>query len=76
MFAARRFFYASSACIYPEGKQLTTDLDGAGGLKEADAWPAEVCNPPPLAGSCLTQSGQTLACCRPQLLYPAILAIT
>ena len=21
-----RFFYASSACIYPEGEQLTTDL--------------------------------------------------
>mmetsp|Transcript_26501 Transcript_26501/g.57611 ORF Transcript_26501/g.57611 Transcript_26501/m.57611 type:complete len:375 (-) Transcript_26501:270-1394(-) len=37
----KRFFYASSACIYPEGKQLTTDLDGASGLKEADAWPAE-----------------------------------
>mmetsp|Transcript_2550 Transcript_2550/g.5100 ORF Transcript_2550/g.5100 Transcript_2550/m.5100 type:complete len:375 (-) Transcript_2550:404-1528(-) len=37
----KRFFYASSACIYPEGKQLTTDLDGAGGLKESDAWPAE-----------------------------------
>jgi len=36
-----RFFYASSACIYPEGKQLTTDLDGASGLKESDAWPAE-----------------------------------
>jgi GDP-D-mannose 3',5'-epimerase len=36
-----RFFYASSACIYPEGKQLTTDLDGAAGLKESDAWPAE-----------------------------------
>jgi len=36
----KRFFYASSACIYPENKQLTTEIDG-GGLKEADAWPAE-----------------------------------
>jgi len=34
-----RFFYASSACIYPEGKQLVTDLSA--GLKEADAWPAQ-----------------------------------
>ena len=34
-----RVFYASSACIYPEGAQLTTEL-GAG-LKEADAWPAQ-----------------------------------
>lgn len=35
----QRFFYASSACIYPEGKQLDTDLSA--GLKEADAWPAQ-----------------------------------
>jgi GDP-D-mannose 3',5'-epimerase len=35
-----RFFYASSACIYPEGKQLETEVEG-GGLKESDAWPAE-----------------------------------
>lgn len=34
-----RFFYASSACIYPEFKQLETNVS----LKEADAWPAEVC---------------------------------
>ena len=34
-----RFFYASSACIYPEGKQLVTDLSA--GLKEVDAWPAQ-----------------------------------
>jgi hypothetical protein len=34
-----RFFYASSACIYPEGEQLTTDLSA--GLKEASAWPAQ-----------------------------------
>eukprot|EP00887_Chlorella_sp_A99_P001495 scaffold8.g1495.t1 len=35
-----RFFYASSACIYPEYRQLDTDVEG-GGLKEADAWPAQ-----------------------------------
>ena len=34
-----RFFYASSACIYPEFKQLETNVS----LKESDAWPAEVC---------------------------------
>ncbi|KAL3687281.1 hypothetical protein R1sor_013590 [Riccia sorocarpa] len=32
-----RFFYASSACIYPEYKQLDTDCVS---LKEKDAWPA------------------------------------
>lgn len=37
----KRFFYASSACIYPEYKQLDTEVEG-GGLKEADAWPAQV----------------------------------
>ena len=37
----KRFWYASSACIYPEHKQLTEDLDGASGLKEEDAWPAQ-----------------------------------
>lgn len=37
-----RFFYASSACIYPEYKQLDVDCVS---LKEADAWPAEV-HPP------------------------------
>lgn len=36
----KRFFYASSACIYPEFKQLNTELEG-GGLIEADAWPAQ-----------------------------------
>lgn len=36
---ACRFFYASSACIYPEFKQLETNVS----LKESDAWPAEVC---------------------------------
>lgn len=34
-----RFFYASSACIYPENAQLTTEMDA--GLKESCAWPAE-----------------------------------
>jgi len=34
-----RFFYASSACIYPEFKQ--TDTEMMAGLKEADAWPAQ-----------------------------------
>ena len=38
--AACSFFYASSACIYPEGKQLNTEVEG-GGLKEDDAWPAQ-----------------------------------
>lgn len=33
-----RFFYASSACIYPEFKQLEINVS----LKESDAWPAEV----------------------------------
>ena len=41
----KRMFYASSACIYPEGKQVTTHSDdqaaGGWGLKESDAWPAE-----------------------------------
>jgi len=37
----RRFWYASSACIYPEYKQLDENLDGASGLKEDDAWPAQ-----------------------------------
>ncbi|KAH7576782.1 hypothetical protein JRO89_XS01G0148300 [Xanthoceras sorbifolium] len=34
----KRLFYASSACIYPEFKQLETNVS----LKESDAWPAEV----------------------------------
>merc|ERR1719333_301350 len=37
----KRFWYASSACIYPEYKQLDENLDGASGLKESDAWPAQ-----------------------------------
>ncbi len=34
----KRFFYSSSACIYPEHAQLETANPG---LKEADAWPAQ-----------------------------------
>lgn len=34
----KRFYYASSACIYPEGAQLDTNNPG---LKESDAWPAQ-----------------------------------
>eukprot|EP01126_Amoeba_proteus_P016979 TRINITY_DN17_c0_g2_i1.p1 TRINITY_DN17_c0_g2~~TRINITY_DN17_c0_g2_i1.p1 ORF type:complete len:241 (+),score=51.21 TRINITY_DN17_c0_g2_i1:103-825(+) len=33
----KRYFYSSSACIYPEFKQLDTANPG---LKESDAWPA------------------------------------
>jgi GDP-D-mannose 3',5'-epimerase len=33
----KRFFYSSSACIYPEHKQLDPENPG---LKESDAWPA------------------------------------
>ncbi|KIZ05142.1 NAD-dependent epimerase/dehydratase [Monoraphidium neglectum] len=36
----QRLFYASSACIYPEYKQLDVEIEG-GGLKESDAWPAQ-----------------------------------
>lgn len=35
---AARFFYASSACAYPEYRQAAP---GAKGLREADAWPAQ-----------------------------------
>ena len=35
----QRFFYASSACIYPEYKQ--NDVNMELGLKEEDAWPAQ-----------------------------------
>lgn len=34
----KRYFYASSACCYPEHIQTDTDLSH--GLKESDAWPA------------------------------------
>jgi len=33
----KKFFYSSSACIYPEHKQLDPENPG---LKESDAWPA------------------------------------
>jgi len=33
----KRFFYSSSACVYPEHKQLEEHIPG---LKESDAWPA------------------------------------
>ena len=33
-----RLLYTSSACVYPEYRQLDTDVPG---LKEADAWPAQ-----------------------------------
>lgn len=35
----QRFFYSSSACVYPEYLQRETLVD-FGGLKEASAWPA------------------------------------
>ena len=34
----KRFFYSSSACVYPEFKQLEVDVPA---LKEDDAWPAQ-----------------------------------
>jgi len=37
---AERFFYSSSACVYPEHIQDTENMGGRTGLKEADAWPA------------------------------------
>ena len=36
--SVKRFFYASSACIYPNNKQVDPDNPG---LREDDAWPAE-----------------------------------
>jgi len=36
-----RFFYASSACVYPEHIQDVADMHGRTGLKEDDAWPAQ-----------------------------------
>jgi GDP-D-mannose 3', 5'-epimerase len=35
---AKRFFFASSACVYAAGKQVITDVTA---LKEGDAYPAE-----------------------------------
>jgi GDP-D-mannose 3', 5'-epimerase len=37
-FGVRRFFYASSACVYAADKQTTTDISA---LKESDAYPAQ-----------------------------------
>jgi GDP-D-mannose 3',5'-epimerase len=34
----KRFFYSSSACVYPEYKQTVEDVAA---LKESDAWPAQ-----------------------------------
>ena len=52
----KRFFYASSACIYPEYKQLDVEVEG-GGLKEGDAWPAQ---PQDAYGECSLLSSETL----------------
>jgi GDP-D-mannose 3',5'-epimerase len=35
-----RFFYSSSACVYPEHIQDSENMGGRSGLKESDAWPA------------------------------------
>jgi len=35
----KRFFYSSSACVYPEFKQMNHEVDCS--LKEIDAWPAQ-----------------------------------
>ncbi|KAK4530955.1 hypothetical protein CCYA_CCYA06G1812 [Cyanidiococcus yangmingshanensis] len=35
----KRFYYASSACVYPEYAQMQEDMQQ--GLKESDAWPAQ-----------------------------------
>jgi len=36
----KRYFYSSSACVYPEHIQDTENMNGRSGLKEEDAWPA------------------------------------
>lgn len=38
--AVERFFYSSSACVYPEHIQDSENMGGRSGLKESDAWPA------------------------------------
>jgi len=43
----KRYFYASSACVYPENKQLDPKNPG---LKESDAWPAQ----PQVSCSCVS----------------------
>jgi GDP-D-mannose 3',5'-epimerase len=35
----KRFFYSSSACVYPEFRQENTEMQE--GLREGDAWPAQ-----------------------------------
>ena len=35
-----RFFYSSSACVYPEHIQDSENMGGRSGLKKSDAWPA------------------------------------
>jgi len=35
----KRFFYSSSACVYPDYLQTKTEVEG-GGLQESTAWPA------------------------------------
>ena len=37
-FKVKRFFYSSSACVYPAGKQSASNITA---LRESDAWPAE-----------------------------------
>ena len=54
-----RFFYASSACIYPEGRQLQTEIEG-GGLKEEHAWPAQVMLPSLLPRTSLLGASQAV----------------
>ena len=53
----KRFFYASSACVYPEYKQLDPENNG---LKEADAWPAQPQVRSPLVDS---NSNRYHCCC-------------
>jgi GDP-D-mannose 3',5'-epimerase len=36
--AVTRFFYSSSACVYPQYRQMKSDIEG---LKEEDAYPAD-----------------------------------
>jgi hypothetical protein len=65
-----RFFYASSACIYPEHKQLETEVEG-GGLKEGDAWPAQVRD---CRQRCCDLVAAALYCMRGQLQVHGLLA--
>lgn len=40
-FKVKKFFFSSSACMYPVTKQLDVDVPA---LKETDAWPADLRN--------------------------------